>query len=629
MYQSKYYTCEEVDERLLKGYYDDAVSKGYTGTFEQLQLELASVDLIDLNLLNSNAGYTLTEAVAKMEELSPVHPSIVRFRYTDKTYNKLRTLTYDSTKPTLLTKVTDISTYTLTLSEFNGDIFKSLLLEFGHIGFEGSMYITHSGTICGKVSIFGDSMGHVVNQEVLTNCVLSSDRTSLESFHNHTKIFKYERFFNLSNSSFQDRDGNIVPSHDNSLWYTSTYEMVPDAYVVCNTPAGTADKTISVGGYHTIPAHGGGSIKVKFTYANTVENPTLDISGTGAKPLYLGKDPVSPTNTWADGSIVEVFYDGENYRILSDPFENIRILQYFYDQDCIEFVHVVTDQDGKLLLAIRTNGEVITFSDLDVNGIIKNLSNKPDFKIDSYNTDSIKIHSGIHQKQHGSDVEYLEESITLHGATEEQAGVMTKQHVINMNNMNGQLAALLAGAKVTISFNPSVIYKDVETEVKITGSISGVNAEFILILEQGTMIASAENQNSVNVTKSYTLSEDSKKFEVNTMFSGSGMKTSGALLARHPIYCGFATAPTAITDNAHKLSPRTSAAGTYQATAQADGVRYFILVPTGIAVPTNFTMGGAPYVMTKQEFSVGGVPYNMLVSGSTYNTGAVVDIKAS
>ena len=320
MYQSKYYTCEEIDERLLKGYYDDAVSKGYQGTFEQLQLELASVDLIDLNLLNSNAGYTLTEAVAKMDELSPVHHSIARFRYTDKTYNKLRTLTYDSTKSDLRAKVTDISTYTLTLTEFNGDMMKTLLTDLSKIGFEGSMYITNSGYI------FGDSMGHVVNQEVLTNCVLSSDRTSLESSHHHTRIFKYERFFNLSSSSTQDRDGNLVPSHDNSLWYTSTYEIVPDACVVCNTPAGTADKTISVEGYYTIPAHGGGSIKVKFTYANTVENPTLNISGTGAKPLYLGNDPVSPTNTWADGSIVEVFYDGENYRILSDSLENIRII---------------------------------------------------------------------------------------------------------------------------------------------------------------------------------------------------------------------------------------------------------------------------------------------------------------
>lgn len=47
MYQSKYYTCEEIDERLLKGYYDDAVSKGYSDTFEQFKLNLASIGTIE------------------------------------------------------------------------------------------------------------------------------------------------------------------------------------------------------------------------------------------------------------------------------------------------------------------------------------------------------------------------------------------------------------------------------------------------------------------------------------------------------------------------------------------------------------------------------------------------------
>lgn len=47
MYQSKYYTCEEIDERLLKGYYDDAVSNGYSDTFEQFKLKLASIGTIE------------------------------------------------------------------------------------------------------------------------------------------------------------------------------------------------------------------------------------------------------------------------------------------------------------------------------------------------------------------------------------------------------------------------------------------------------------------------------------------------------------------------------------------------------------------------------------------------------
>lgn len=35
MYNSKYYTCEQIDQRLLQGYFDDAVEAGYTGTKAQ------------------------------------------------------------------------------------------------------------------------------------------------------------------------------------------------------------------------------------------------------------------------------------------------------------------------------------------------------------------------------------------------------------------------------------------------------------------------------------------------------------------------------------------------------------------------------------------------------------------
>ena len=35
MYASKYFTCEQIDERLLQGYYDDAVAAGFEGTFQE------------------------------------------------------------------------------------------------------------------------------------------------------------------------------------------------------------------------------------------------------------------------------------------------------------------------------------------------------------------------------------------------------------------------------------------------------------------------------------------------------------------------------------------------------------------------------------------------------------------
>lgn len=43
-YNSKYYSCEEIDRRLLQGTYDDAVKAGYTGTKEQFDSLLARLE---------------------------------------------------------------------------------------------------------------------------------------------------------------------------------------------------------------------------------------------------------------------------------------------------------------------------------------------------------------------------------------------------------------------------------------------------------------------------------------------------------------------------------------------------------------------------------------------------------
>ena len=53
MYNSKYYTCEQVDQRLLQGYYDDAVAAGYTGSKAQYLAGL-------LKAINYSANPTLT-----------------------------------------------------------------------------------------------------------------------------------------------------------------------------------------------------------------------------------------------------------------------------------------------------------------------------------------------------------------------------------------------------------------------------------------------------------------------------------------------------------------------------------------------------------------------------------------
>jgi hypothetical protein len=53
MYTSKHYTCEQIDQRLVQGYYDDCVAAGYTGTLEQFQEELLTALGISANGLDA------------------------------------------------------------------------------------------------------------------------------------------------------------------------------------------------------------------------------------------------------------------------------------------------------------------------------------------------------------------------------------------------------------------------------------------------------------------------------------------------------------------------------------------------------------------------------------------------
>ena len=57
MYLSKYYTCEEIDQRLLQGYYDDFVKAGFAGTIQEFWAFVLSIkDKVD-----KSPGYGLSQ----------------------------------------------------------------------------------------------------------------------------------------------------------------------------------------------------------------------------------------------------------------------------------------------------------------------------------------------------------------------------------------------------------------------------------------------------------------------------------------------------------------------------------------------------------------------------------------
>lgn len=113
---------------------------------------------------------------------------------------------------------------------------------------------------------------------------------------------------------FHDQEIATNVSKTSELTNDSGFITSPNVvYCTCSTAAGTAAKvaTISSGTLTTLNA--GDQAIVKFTYANSVANPTLKIGNTDAKSIkrYGTTSPsTSAATSWNAGSPILFVYDG-------------------------------------------------------------------------------------------------------------------------------------------------------------------------------------------------------------------------------------------------------------------------------------------------------------------------------
>lgn len=80
-----------------------------------------------------------------------------------------------------------------------------------------------------------------------------------------------------------------------------------------STASDLAAKTAEVEGFEL---ESGATISIAFEHSNTSSNPTLEINGTGAKPIITNGVNQS---YWSDGQTVIFVYDGVNYNVASSP----------------------------------------------------------------------------------------------------------------------------------------------------------------------------------------------------------------------------------------------------------------------------------------------------------------------
>lgn len=85
-------------------------------------------------------------------------------------------------------------------------------------------------------------------------------------------------------------------------------------YAVCSTAAATAAKTATISGFKLFT---GAVAYIKFSVKNTAANPTLNISGTGAKAIQYQGAAISSSYLNANRTYAFV-YDGSVYQLIGD-----------------------------------------------------------------------------------------------------------------------------------------------------------------------------------------------------------------------------------------------------------------------------------------------------------------------
>lgn len=141
----------------------------------------------------------------------------------------------------------------------------------------------------------------------------------------------------------------------NGLWSSSYIDIATSilpltGYYTCGTGGQTAAKVVSAPNYTLT---NGGSIKVKFTYSNLNDSPTLNVNGTGAKQIVYNGVAASTTNKWAAGDVILFYYNstddkwyGTTMMVDSTPTENSNHL--------VKSGSVYTGLNDKLSLSAQT-----------------------------------------------------------------------------------------------------------------------------------------------------------------------------------------------------------------------------------------------------------------------------------
>ena len=208
----------------------------------------------------------------------------------------------------------------------------------------------------------------------------------------------------------------------------------------------------------------------------------------------------------------------------------------------------------------------------------------------------------------------------LSAKLDQTSGVTSFEYSVNLNDR--LLKIELDKAKLNVSVTPEILDKAITTpqNVSISANISGFDG-ILLTLNDGEPTESIDVIDSITSDKTYVVKSYYNNEELTSL-----TQTVHCRFYDRTFY-GFGKKPEDVLLNGnYKLTK--SGAGRYEEMAKDNGVNYYIMVPDGVYVPTEFTMNATPFATIKETKTIGGINYTIIKSGSTYNIGGDVNIKA-
>ena len=123
---------------------------------------------------------------------------------------------------------------------------------------------------------------------------------------------------NTANANATNAMNTVNTANSNA---TTALNAAKAIYATCSTSSSTAAKvaTVSSG---TFGLFTGARVTVKFTYANTASNATLNVNSTGAKYIYAYGSRLTNPYNWAANATITFVYDGSYWQLVSSSVDD-------------------------------------------------------------------------------------------------------------------------------------------------------------------------------------------------------------------------------------------------------------------------------------------------------------------